>query len=607
MTGGHLASAGRPARADLGIDREAGSRDHAGGREAGLCLALIVCLAAQGLVALLLFRPGGFWSPDSAVRFVQVESLLRARGHDVSVPYPAAALDPSGQHFPIGSWFHFGRAGRFYLSYLPYFPMASALFYRLFGSLGLLLIPVAAGLGAVWITYAVLRRRAPEVAGAAAVALGIATPLLIYSAVFWDHSLAVVLAAGALALAAHELDRDRPVSLSQLALAGGVLGLGLWVRNEMYLLALAVVLAWMYASSSARLKGAFALGGGLAVPAVILWTLNTRIYGSPFGWKGHDLAATRVSETVHAVAGHTPAVWLGEKLGNAYYLLASPDFYAFSPRAVALGLALAIALVVAGALLRIGVGRRSISVVGAGVLVAVAAGGLIVSGRTSVSGLLPAAPVVVLALLAGAASPWERFLWATSALFTAAVIATGTHGGLQWGPRYLLPVLPPLVWLAAAGLDRACREAPRVWPALRAGAATVVAVSLLIQASGVDQVRQATARNAGVNQWLRGITAEIVVTPLEWLTLGAGPVYFEKDLMLVKTPEEFQTLVTRFSEQRVARWAYIPQSGTSFLPFRVAQWTDGRPWRFRPVDDHTYEGLRFVTFAGFPGSSGFPR
>jgi hypothetical protein len=213
--------------------------------------------------------------------------------------------------------------------------------------------------------------------------------------------------------------------------------------------------------------------------------------------------------------------------------------------------------------------------------------------------LLPAAPLVVLAFLPGTGSAWERFLWAVCALFTAAVIVTGTHGGLQWGPRYLLPILPALIWLAASAVGRA---APQVGPVLRAGALALLGTSLLIQVSGVDQVLQATRRDARLNEWLREVPSQVVVTPLEWLTLGAGPVYFEKQLMLVHSPEEFKTLVAELSARRLARWGYIPFQGAAFTPQAVKKWTERSPWRFRPVDDRTHEGLRFVTFAGYPAS-----
>jgi hypothetical protein len=110
-----------------------------------------------------------------------------------------------------------------------------------------------------------------------------------------------------------------------------------------------------------------------------------------------------------------------------------------------------------------------------------------------------------------------------------------------------------------------------VWPVLRRGALGIAMVSLLIQATGVDQVRQATAQNARINRWLQGIHAHIVITPLEWLMLSVGPLYFDKELMLVRSPEDFKTLVVHLSEQHVGRWAYIPYFGPTFAPRLVAR------------------------------------
>ncbi|TMI78489.1 MAG: hypothetical protein E6H04_12350 [Bacillati bacterium ANGP1] len=128
----------RPVRAATGGVPDAAPARRPAQPERGLPLVLLICLAAQAVVGLLLVRTGAFWSPDSAVRFVQVESLLRSHYRDLAVPYPAASLDPAGQYFPLGGWFHFQRAGRFYLAYQPYFAMASALFYRFVGLPGLL-------------------------------------------------------------------------------------------------------------------------------------------------------------------------------------------------------------------------------------------------------------------------------------------------------------------------------------------------------------------------------------------------------------------------------------------------------------------------------------
>jgi hypothetical protein len=559
-------------------------------------LAGLAVLTAYLAVGLLLSRHQEFWSPDSAIRFVQTESLRRAGYRGVAVPYPAEALDPEGRYFPAGPWFHYARNGRHYLSYLPYFPALSAVFYGAFGYLGLILVPMAAGLAAAWITYRVLRRVVPGLATAGAVALALGTPLLIYSGVFWDHSLAVALAAGALALIIGTIEDFRLLP-GTLVAAGALLGAGTWVRNEMYLLAAVAIVLWPLTARRSRLAGLLALASGAGLMVGLQWAINTRLYGSAMGYKGQGLVAGRVQDAVTA-GGSRFAPWISDKLGNLYYQIVSPDFYAFSSGAILIGVTIAGALLLAGILMRVGVGRRSTWLITAGGLVGATTSILAVSSRTSVSGLLPAMPFVVLLMLPGAAATWERYLAGVAAVFTAAVILTGTHGGLQWGPRYLLPILPALVWLAAAAVGRV-REAPApVWAAARASAGLIVGASMLAQVAGVEFVDFAIARNVRVNASLRDTPTEVIVTSLEWLVLGAGQIYFEKQLMYVDTIEDFRRLVDRLAERQVARWSYVPRSGGAFGQRQIEEWTADHTWRFTPVHDTLINGIRVVTYAG---------
>lgn len=565
-------------------------------------IALLACLVLYLAVGYLLSRQQDFWSPDSAVRFVQTEGLWRNGYRDVSVPYPAASLDPEGRFFPAGPWFHFQRDGKHYLSYLPYFPALSSLPYRAFGYPGLLVLPIAAGLGAVWLTGSVLQRHAPTLALWGMLVLGVGTPLVIYSTVFWDHSLVVVLSAGALALAAGSCEVRGQPQPAALFLSGSLIGLGAWFRNEMYLLGLSTLLVWAVVARRRRASGLVALVGGLALAVGILWTANLYLYGSPMGWKGQGLVTGRVGSAVGAVAGGSLTSWIADKLGNVYYQLISPDFYAFNLQAVLTGLGLAATLVIAGGLMRVGVHRRSQRVTALGGALAVVTSVAILSERTVISGLLPAAPFVVLAFLCGPLSRWDWFLWGVTVTFCGAVIVTGTHGGLQWGPRYLLPILPPAIWLAAAAVARARTAAPRIWPTLKLAVGGIGTVSLLIQAVGVDVVGQSINRNARINGALRQAPADVVVTSLEWLALGAGQVYFAKQLMFVSNVQDFQALVGGLVERRVSRWTYVPVSGPLFGPSIVEKWTASAAWRFRLESDEIHSGLRLVTFAGAPAS-----
>ncbi|MDR7556481.1 MAG: hypothetical protein QN157_12855 [Armatimonadota bacterium] len=562
--------------------------------------AVAVCAIACIATAVVLLRHREFWSPDAAVRFVQAEAMRRAAFNDVAVPYPAAAFDPEGRFFPAGPWFHFMRAGQHYLSYSPYFPALAGVLYNVGGYAGLLVVPVAAGIAALLVTARFLDRVAPALSAPGVVAVGLGTPLFIYSVVFWDHSLVAALATGALALTATVLWRPSARAPARLGLAGVLLGIGLWFRNEMYLLVAALLAAWLAWGGKERIGGAAALGAGVMVGALPAAVVNTRLFGSPLGWKGQDLVTGRLQGFAEAAGGGQAAGWLANKLGNAYYQLISPDFYAFNPRAVAVGLGIAAVLLVGTVLLVLGVRQRvHLPVLVGGAVVAITAI-LVASGRTALSGLLVTAPVVVLGLVGGRRQTWEWYLWTVVVLFTGAVIVTGTHGGLQWGPRYLLPVVPALVWLAVAAVDRARQAAPALWPSLRLAAGLVLGASVLVQAAGVEHVDASLARNARVNEALRTAPAEVVVTGLEWLVLGAGPVYFEKQLMLVRNAEDLRVLATRLSERQVERWTYVPWSGSAYDAEQVARWTAGASWRFHVADDRLVHGIRLVTYEGRP-------
>lgn len=569
---------------------------------------LLVCLVAFMATAWVLNHQKGFWSPDSALRYVQVESLIRSGFRDVAIPYPAAPLDPEGRFFPASSWFHFQRNGQHRLSYLPYFPAASALTYRLFGYPGLFALPLLGGLLAVWMTLKALRDLAPDLAPWGAAAVGLGTPLLVYSGLFWDHSLAVALSVGAFALVAGALARGEQSQQRSLLAAGALLGLGFSLRNEMYLLAAAVGMGWLGTCAPRQRRDILPFSAGMAMAALPVWALNQRLFGNPIGWKGQGLVAGRWSEVAQAVSGTGTKGWVVERLANAYHLVFALDFTTIHagvpgipPQAVAAGLLVGGLLVLAAWLFRAGARRRAHRMLGAGAVVAASGVMFAISGRTPLAGLLPSVPLVALAALPARWDRWQWFVAVSCCLYAVAVIVTGSHAGLQWGPRYLLPIVPALVWLVVSAVQRVRDDVPGMWPALRVSAGIVAALGVVVQASGVDHVATVTANNVRAQAVVRSAPSEVVASGIGYLLMSAGQVYFEKQLMLVDNVEEFQALVRLLANHQVPEWTYLPRSGSDFDARVVTNWTERGPWRYQPVSDlMPYANLRTVTFRGFP-------
>lgn len=138
--------------------------------------------------------------------------------------------------------YHFGD--RYFITFPYTFPLVTAPFYRLWGYYGLYVVPLL-GLWGVWGLFYAACRLLRFSASLTALGLGIlifASPLTLYGAMYWEHSLAVALAiaGGVLILWAR---KGEPARLKAIA-AGIGLGLAVWFRPEfLAVLALAIAIA----------------------------------------------------------------------------------------------------------------------------------------------------------------------------------------------------------------------------------------------------------------------------------------------------------------------------------------------------------------------------
>ena len=218
-------------------------------REAALLCAVIATVA----IALLATQPReAFWGPDSGNRFMQLRGVLRTG---------TLALDdaPRAGH-------HFVRVGEHVQSfYSPAFPLASLPFYALLGSWGLYVLPIAGTLAIALLLSLLVDRDYLPVAAMAI----FATPLLWYTVVFWEHTLAAALSLGAYVL----VIRNRPLA------AGCVAAAGVIFREEGYVVLAALGMALLVT----RRPGLLRLTAGALLGLVPLWLANFAMYGHPLG------------------------------------------------------------------------------------------------------------------------------------------------------------------------------------------------------------------------------------------------------------------------------------------------------------------------------------
>lgn len=185
---------------------------------------------------------------------------------------------------PLNEPFVYLIDGRFVQCFPVFFSLITAPFYALLGFRGLYVVPLAA-LWAVWLRFWLfghslgLHRR--DIALGLA-ALIFATPLTVYGATYWEHTLAVALAFSGLV----ELIRaaETPVPDWRLAAGGVLLGLACWFRPENMCFAAAWLSAWFVPCWRAgKLRSWMIASLGVVGALAAFFAFNLAVYDHPLG------------------------------------------------------------------------------------------------------------------------------------------------------------------------------------------------------------------------------------------------------------------------------------------------------------------------------------
>jgi hypothetical protein len=468
-------------------------------------------------------REGVFYTGDGGVKFALTAQFARG-GHHADLRLPAEPWVEdlwSRGLYPLDRPFAYQIEGRRYVKDPVFFSLLTAPLLAALGSPGLYVVPLLS-LWAVWLAFLLLARRAgmgPETAALALAALVFASPLTIYGAIYWEHTLAVALAFGGIAILATEEGEGAPPWPT--AGAGALVALSAWFRSEhAWLVAVMAALALASRRVGLGLRRAPLLAG-LLVPMVALAAVNAAIYGDPLG--AH---AFQVRESLPLAVRVSNAV---ATQGRLLRLLAE-----YVPVAVpALGLAISV----------MARGRRG--------------------GADRADRLLAWASGVYVALLPAILPRPE----------------TGGDGGKQWGPRFLLVAVPLLLALAARSAPRLAAIRARGVRAAVAGAflaGIVLGAHRNAWVGSRELSRDYSERMLPLLEFLRSDPARIVAASEQFAAQEMMALAGDRRFFFVKSAEDLERLGVaarrhgqpRFlflSDQTVQGSGPVREGGETFL------------------------------------------
>ena len=507
-------------------------------RQRSLQLAsLALITAGLALVLALLIPQDGFLASDQGAKLVQVESLLHHRFADLSLVYSGENIDPAGALSPLPALYAVRHRGRWVSIYSYPYALLGAMAHALAGPIGLRGLSLLAVVGMLWIAASLARTLGLRSAEAVPWLLILATPLLFYALVFWEHALAGLMALGGLALS----DRSvRNHSSGTALLAGLVAAAGFGIRTELLFFGPALCLGLAIALPTARrLARAQILGWSLGVLPLLLW--NLRIYGHLLGGG--------------VIKNYSDRPWLERLVADRDQIIEGLIFdRGLSPWLLAL-------VIVAVLAMRWATARW----VAVGIFIlATASLGLRYDepGMFIETGLAASCPLLLLAFArrpgGDSASPSRSLLlWTSGAYIVMVTLTAPNDGGTQWGPRYLIAVVVPLTLLAVSHVEGWWRSRePTTWRWIAASLLIVFLVSVSQQIHSVGFLRSLLYHRQAIHQATVEVGHEIVLTDVWWGPSLLAPLYFDRSVMLLHRQTQLSQFVEMLRAHEIDRFVF---------------------------------------------------
>ncbi len=596
-------------------------------RAHALALVSLLSVALLLLSALASMPPEGLTHHDTGAKYLQVRNLrLSPSGLDWSINYEARNLDPRREFVPFHPKQHVvDERGRIHLQWPIFLGLLTRIPWKVTGFWGLYLVPFLAGLGTLWASYLLaLRVGVPRhLAWLTIPMLGLATPVAIYSLLFFEHTLAAMLVTFSMLASVGGIPRKNGTvsgtkdeiqtchserskeslsiapPLRMAAASGVVLAVAIYFRSELYVLAAVMGGAYLFlAWKRGMMRAALVWIAAFVLGLVPLWAFYAVTEGTllPLHALWYFAGSGDPQGNGPSLGGIPPLRYIASA-GWRFVpdFLFGPQNAALSPVlplwAILLGLS-GLGLCVIAALLRLARSQAHLMAWRLGLLLAGLSLILISTAPALLStqpyynlhGYLLASPFVALAIWPSASparnvrlAP-EVWLGAITLLYVGLhVLIISSFSGLgpisrhEWGQRYLLPAYPLLAVLALL-------TAWRIWTSTRNTlrekrlAVACIAVSAMLGLVGLGfSVRGYAALHEERTQvvaWMELARSlppdEALVTDVWWLPLNLAADFYTRPIMLAQGDARLTEWAARMRQQGAGSFGFMSNNPAIF-------------------------------------------
>jgi hypothetical protein len=233
-------------------------------------------------------RPGVFFSGDGGLKYIIVKQLQNSGEYKkILSDHPQWVKEIWDQgYYPFQPAFVYNVNDDHLVTFPPFFQLINSYLYKYFGFYGIYIIPALSVL-LIWLcffrTLSVLKIRAGSIAFGIAL-LAFCSPLAMYGAIYWEHSLAAFLVFAGVIYFVRQKS-----SLSLALLSGLLCGGAIWFREETVVFSGMLIAAIAWNNRKARQKTDIIFVTAAVITSASYFIVNYFVFDTFFGVHGYQV------------------------------------------------------------------------------------------------------------------------------------------------------------------------------------------------------------------------------------------------------------------------------------------------------------------------------